>query len=123
MTLRELLDSVREELPQCELTSVVSLQTGLSLAASGSRPAVDAATADAFSGELYRLIANLFPEERPDDVVVRGPSHVFVSTRLDDTGYFWHLSTRAEVTLGFTQAVMRKYQQRVTDAVGTLLDA
>lgn len=121
MNLSELLDIVREELPQCELTSVVDLKTGLSLATSGVRDPVSAAMVDAFGGEAYRLVALLLPGRATDNIVMRGPTHVFVSTLLDDTGYYWHLSTRAEITLGFSQAVIRKYHARVTEVVRALV--
>lgn len=127
MTLLDLLQRVVDELPGCELTSVVSLETGLSLAAVSAAAPNDAAAADAFGGELYRVVREALTESgidgAVDDIVVQGRARTLVSTPLADTNYFWHISTRVETTLGFTQAVMRKYQAEVAEGVTALVSS
>ena len=125
MTLIELLDKVRDELPGCELMSVVSFDSGLSLAASSAAAPNDSAAADAFGSEVYRLARSALGESGLssdiDDVVIQGRARTLVSTPLGDTGYFWHISTRADTTLGFTQAVMRKYLGEIVEGVNALV--
>ena len=125
MTLLELLGQVREELSGCDVTSIVSFESGLSLAASADIETHDAAAADAFGSVLYRLLRNAVEdaglEGAVDDIVIQSPARTLVSTQLGDTGYFWHLSTRPDITLGFTQAVMRKYHGEVEQGVRELL--
>lgn len=118
--LFEVLQNVANELPDCQLTSVVSLDSGLALA-SLSPGAADAAAADAFHSQLYKLVAQALREVGSgapvDDVVVHGERNTFVSVPLGETGYFWHVVTASSTTLGFTQAVMRKYCDEI--AAGT----
>lgn len=124
MSLITLLQTIADELPGCELTSVVSLDTGLSLAAATTADPNDAAAADAFHSELYRLTRNALAEagavSEIEDVVVQGGRRTFVSSPLGDSGYFWHVSTRSDTTLGFTQAVMRKYRDEVMRGISDL---
>ncbi len=125
MTLRELLNQVRDELPGCELTSIVSFESGLSIAASTSASSDARAAVDAYDGEVHRLLSRVLVDSGLDndidDIVIKGSTRTLVSTPLGDTGYFWHLSTSAETTLGFTQAVMRKYHADVMHGVADLV--
>lgn len=127
MMLFDVLQKVADELPGCELTSIVSLDSGLSLACVAPGRDDAAAGADAFHSELYRVIRNALSElgnDAPvDGVVVQGKQRVFVSRPVGGLGYFWHVATRAETTLGFTQAVMRKYQSDVESGLRELLQS
>jgi predicted regulator of Ras-like GTPase activity (Roadblock/LC7/MglB family) len=122
--LFDVLRKMADELPGCELTSVVSLETGLSLACV-SADQNGAAAADAFHGEFYRVARGAMNEIGLDgpieDVVIQGDRRVFVSTPIGDSGYFWHVATSAETTLGFTQALMRKYRDDIEAGVRDLL--
>jgi len=123
--LFEVLDRVASELPGCQLTSIVSLESGLSLACVARDGNDHAAAADAYHSNLYRLVRNALAElgdvSPIDDVVIVGTRRVFVSRPLGTSGYFWHVSTSVETTLGFTQAVMRKYQGEVQKGIEDLL--
>lgn len=123
--LFDVLQLVADELPGCELTSVVNLDSGLSLAAVTAGNSEDAAGADAFHSELYRLVQNAMGElgsqDTISDIVVQGKRRLYISTPLGKSGYFWHVATRADTTLGFTQAVMRKYREEVEAGVAALV--
>ena len=125
MTLMDLLETIADELPGCELTSVVSFDSGLSLASVSPASHDDAAAADAFHCELYRLLGKALTEAGSsspiDDVVVRGAKRTFISTPLAQSGYFWHVCTKTETTLGFTQAVMRKYREDILAGIRGLI--
>lgn len=125
MTLLELLDTVRNELPGCEITSVVDRESGLSLASSANVASHDAAAADAFESQLLRVLSHALEEslitDPIEDVVLQGKARTLVASPLGDSGYFWHICTASETTLGFTQAVMRKYHGEVLDGVVALV--
>lgn len=122
--LFDVLRKMADELPGCELTSVVAFDTGLSLACVSSSPD-GAAAADAFHSELYRVAGRAMTEigiDAPiEDVVVQGDRHVYVSSPIGNTGYFWHVATGVETTLGFTQALMRKYRDDIEAGVKELI--
>ncbi len=83
------------------------------------------AGADAFQSELYRNAAELLPLVHSDGpvetVVLESDGTTFVAEPIGDSGYFWHVATDADTTLGFTQAIMRKNRSRVLDGVRELL--
>jgi predicted regulator of Ras-like GTPase activity (Roadblock/LC7/MglB family) len=118
--LFDVLRKMADELPGCELASVVSFDTGLSLACV-SADQDGAAAADAFHGQLYRTAQRAVDElgaEGPiEDLVIEGDRRIFVSSPIGDSGYFWHVATSAGTTLGFTQALMRKYRDDVEKGV------
>lgn len=125
MTLMDTLQRIATELPECQLTSVVDFESGLSLACVAPAGTDEAAGADAFHCNLYRLVRSALSElgddDDVDDVVIHGARRTFVSRPLGDSGYFWHVATGADTTLGFTQAVMRKYQREVQQGIDELL--
>lgn len=125
LLLLEVLQKVADELPGCELTSVASLETGLSLAAASPGGSRDASESDAFGAQLYRLLGDALKEAGAaggvDDVVLIGELRICVVAQLASSGYFWQVSTRADTALGFTQAVMRKFQGQVVEGVTALL--
>lgn len=123
--LFEVLERVARELPSCVLTSIVAADSGLSLACVAPNENDQAAAADAFHSNLYRVVQSALSELGDDspieDVVITGGRRVFVSRPLGDSGYFWHVATSSETTLGFTQAVMRKYQGEIQKGVEELV--
>lgn len=125
VTLHELLEELAAEFPDCLHTSVIDADTGLSLAANSETDPVDAAGADAFHTDLYRLGRNAARElAEPADVeemVLSSREATFVSTPVADTGYLWLIVTKADATVGFTQAMMRKHMGRIEDSLGELL--
>ena len=118
--LFESLHQFIRELPGCESTSVVSFESGLPLCAvtsDGSEPS----GAHAFHADLYRRIYGALSELQKDDsvdgVVIGSDCHQIVSQPIGKTGYFWHVVTHRTTTLGFVQAIMRKYGEGIENAV------
>lgn len=127
MSVFDVLNLVRSELPGFVSTSVVTLENGLQLANVCVVDADDAAAADAFHSDIYRATHRALREiqgadRRTDGIVLMSEHHMFLSVPLDDE-FFWHVVTQAETTLGFTQAVMRKYREPVRAAVRQLFSA
>lgn len=125
MTLVDLLHQVREELPGCEFTSVVEVESGLSLVSSQAIARDDVEALDAFETELHRVLQHALHQSGADvpvdDVVIQGRERTLVTLRLGESGYFLHVVTSAKTTLGFTQAVMRKYQAQILERVDALV--
>lgn len=111
-TLFEMLQELSEKLPGCLHTSVVDQETGLALASVSESDPIDAAGADAYHSDLYRL-TSLALEGMPmsqdvEGIVLSSEVGTFVSVPVEDTGYLWLVVTRRDTTVGFTQAIMRK---------------
>lgn len=123
--LLDILDEVAREVPGCILTSIVSLETGLPLASVSDVDSEDAAGADAFHSQLYRQIQRAVGElgegQNVRAVVISADDATFVSWPIRD-GYFWHVVTSPDTTLGFTRAMMRKVYDDVIEGVEALLD-
>ncbi len=121
MGLFELLKGVSNELPGCLSTSIVGLEDGLPLASVSNSEDDAAAAADAFHSDLYgnaaRALKEMGASKTVGGIVVHGGEATFVSLPLADTGFFWHVVTDVKTTLGFTQAVMRKFEDDVTAGV------
>lgn len=123
--LFDVLKRVAKDLPGCVLTSVVSYETGLSVA----RVAPDAQSgeaADAFQTDLQRVVRLLAQRSggggKIDEVVLHSQKTTFLAIPLGDTGYFWHVATSIDTTLGFTQALIRKNVGDVTEGLRALTD-
>lgn len=97
----------------------------MQLACVADEDSAAAAGADAFQSELYRNAAGLLPLVHSDGpietVVLESDGTTFVAEPIGDSGYFWHVATDADTTLGFTQAIMRKNRNKVLDGVRELL--
>lgn len=121
----DVLERVTQQIPGCLMTSVVDLDSGISLATVGASGSMTSAEADAYHSDLYRLIersmAMLESHQPVEGLVLMGRSATFVSAPLGDSGHFWHVATEVDTTIGFTQALMRKYQADVTQSLGQLL--
>ncbi len=85
-----------------------------------------AAGADAFHSDLYRSAVGALEElgstEPVQHVVVQGRATTFISCPLGDSGFFWHVVTDSRTTLGFTQAVMRKYREEIEAGTRSLVE-
>lgn len=123
--LFSLLEDIAEQLPGCQMASIVDLESGMQLASVGEHDAAATAGADAFQSELYRraaeLVERLDAEGPIETVVLESNGTTFVSEPIGESGYFWHVATEANTTLGFTRAVMRKYRGRVLEGVEALV--
>src|SRR6056297_1414419 len=111
-TLFDMLQDFSGKVPGCLHTSVVEQETGLALASISESDPLDAAGADAYHSDLYRL-TGLALEGTPlsqnvEGIVLSSEDATFVSVPVEDTGYLWLVVTRRETTVGFTQAIMRK---------------
>lgn len=125
MDLFSVLEDLSAQLPGCKLASIVDLESGMQLASVAPGNAAGAAGADAFQSELYRHLEELVPTLDCDGpleaVVLESSETTFVSEPVGNTGYFWHVATDGSTTLGFTQAIMRKYRTRIADSVHALV--
>ncbi len=120
----EILQQVAQNIPGCLMTSVVDADSGMSLA-SVSQDTLSAATADAYHADLYRSIErsmNMLENPKPvEGVVLVGESAVFISAPFLESTYFWHVVTDLDTTVGFTQALMRKYRPQVEESLRQVL--
>lgn len=125
VTLHELLEELAGHLPGCLHTSIIDVQTGLSLAASSKADPMNAAGADAFHTDLYRLgrqAAEQFSKPGGvEEMVLSSEEAIFVSTPVGDTGFLWLVVTKPDSTVGFTQAMMRKHSARIGQSLGELV--
>ncbi|QDG49808.1 hypothetical protein FIV42_03355 [Persicimonas caeni] len=125
MDLFTVLEDLSAKLPGCKLASIVELESGMQLACVTAEDAAGAAGADAFQSELFRHLEELVPTLDCDgpleSVVLESSDTTFVSEPVGNTGYFWHVATDGSTTLGFTQAIMRKYRTRIADSVHALV--
>ena len=123
--LFSVLEDISAQLPGCKMASIVDLESGMQLACVADGKATSAAGADAFKSELYRKVDELVPllnaQGSLESVVLESEATTFVSEPVGETGYFWHVATDANTTLGFVQAIMRKFRGRVLESVNTLV--
>ncbi len=123
--LFSVLEDLSAQLPGCKMASIVDLESGMQLACVTQADAAGAAGADAFQSELYRRVEQLVPSLGADgpleSVVLESGETTFVSEPIGGTGYFWHVATASKTTLGFTQAIMRKFRTRILESVTALV--
>ncbi len=121
----DVLQHLSAHIPGCLMTSVVDVDSGMSLAAVHHPDIAGTDAADAYHGELYRLIHRsmdmLDAPQFVEHLVLVGEGAIFLSSPVPATRYFWHVVTGAETTIGFTQALMRKYQAEVERSVVELM--
>ncbi len=121
----EVLRQAAHDIPGCLIASVVDGQSGMSLAAVCAEDTSLADSADAYHADLYRLVYNamdaLDRPMLPDGIVLIAEQAIFISTPFPGSPYFWHVVTRIDTTVGFTQAIMRKYQDRVLASMREVL--
>jgi predicted regulator of Ras-like GTPase activity (Roadblock/LC7/MglB family) len=122
--LFKLLKEVRNDLPGCKLASIVDLESGMELAAVSEFQGHRTEGTDAFLSDLYRVMHSAMPsfnlEGDVQAVVLDADKTTFVSEPIAETNYFWHVATDHETTLGFVQAIMRKYRERIEEGVREL---
>jgi|GEM_PF-2469488 len=116
-----ILEELAAQLPGCKMASIVDRHSGMQLASVSGGRGAQAAGADAYQSESYRSIDSLAQvlgtEGAPEMVVMECEHSTFVSELVGQSGYFWHIATDVSTTLGFTQAIMRKFRARVTESV------
>lgn len=124
VTIFDLLKNVSANIPGCLMTSIVDSESGVSLASVGSRDVLTE-QADAYHAEMYRLIAKsmqMLDSEQPiEGTVLVGDQAIFVSLPFSNSTYFWQVVTGLDTTVGFTQALMRKYQGEIASSISHLL--
>lgn len=126
LSIFQVLQQVADHIPGCLMTSVVDGESGMSLASVSPRvDAGAAAGADAFHSDLYRLVqrsmAMLEAEQDIEGVVLVGEAAIFISAPLPQGALFWHVVTDLDTTVGFSQALMRKYLPQVQRAMAYLI--
>lgn len=121
------LEELAAQLPGCKMASIVDLNSGMQLASVAGELSAQAAGADAYQSELYRriddLVGVLGTDGAPEMVVMECEQSTFVSELIGQSGYFWHIATDVSTTLGFTQAIMRKFRGRIAESVLDLTGA
>jgi hypothetical protein len=121
----ELLSAIASEIPGCISTSVVDIESGMSLAAITRQDSLSAAGADAFHCDVYRSLQRaasaLEGQQHPEAIVIMSQRAVFISLPFGGTPYFWHVVTPLDTTIGFTQALMRKYYHQVDHSLRILM--
>jgi len=119
------LQQVAQTIPGCRLTSVVDAETGMSIASVSAEDVGGAAAgADAYHADMYRFITramgSLGSPQGIESVVLVGDYSVFISLPFNER-YFWHVVTTRETTVGYTQAMMRRYSVQVAESVRGLI--
>ncbi len=127
MSVFDVLNVIRAELPGFISSSVVGFENGLQLACISDVDTDDSAAADAFHSNVYRATARALNEvgsstQTAEGIVIMGDNHVFLSVPLDDS-FFWHVVTKSGTTLGFTQAVMRKHRDAMRNEIRDLFSS
>ena len=56
-----------------------------------------------------------------DGLVLVGERAIFISIPFPNSTYFWHMVTDLDTTVGFTQALMRKYTGAVMQSMSAVL--
>jgi predicted regulator of Ras-like GTPase activity (Roadblock/LC7/MglB family) len=124
-TIFELLSVIAAEIPGCIATSIVDIESGMSLASIAGNDPLAAEGADAFHCDVYRSLqraaSSLEGNQHAEAVVIMSQHAVFISLPFGGTPYFWHVVTPLDTTIGFTQALMRKYYHQVDHTVRTLM--
>lgn len=124
-SLDQVLDELSGGLQGCLHTSVIDGETGLALASATRSEGLEAAGADAFHNDLYRLgrdaLGALPSRERLEEVVVTSQKATFVSVPVDNTGYVWLVVADSDTTVGFVQAMMRKHVERIEECLAPLV--
>ena len=123
----EILQQVTESIPGCAFTSIVDASTGMSLASVPGPQQTEGSpeAADAYHSDLYRLVSRaldaLESHQSLRGLVLHSEKFTFISQPLPDSTYMWHVVTVSATTVGFTQAMMRKFQPGVLEMVGPLM--
>lgn len=124
-TIFELLSAIAAEIPGCVATSIVDIESGMSLASISGADPLAAEGADAFHCDVYRSLQRaasaLEGNQHAEAVVIMSQQAVFISLPFGGTPYFWHVVTPLDTTIGFTQALMRKYYHQVDSTVRSLM--
>ncbi|MEM1350436.1 MAG: hypothetical protein AAGI01_17885 [Myxococcota bacterium] len=119
------LQQIAQTIPGCRLTSVVDAETGMAIASVSAEGVGSAAAgADAYHADMYRFVGRAMDAlGAPQDVeslVLVGDYSVFISLPFNER-YFWHVVTTRETTVGYTQAMMRRYSVQVAESVRGLV--
>ncbi len=120
--LENTLQLISKELPGFVSLSVVNVAQGLPLVSASnldSNPGADAFHASLY-GMLNRGLSEMGAKQKIQSVVIDSENVQFFSTQLGDTGYFVHLISEKNTTLGFVHAVIRKYEQRLIEEITKL---
>ncbi len=125
-SLHEMLKQLAGQLPGCLHTSIIDGETGMALASASEADELDAAGADAFHTDLYRLgrqaVDALPATDDVEQIVITSDKATCVSLPVQKTGYLWLVIAHRDATVGFIQALMRKHVGRIEDSLQALLD-
>lgn len=122
MMLEKNLQLISEELPGFISVSIVHLAQGLPLVSASNldgNPGADAFHASLY-GMLHRGLDEMGADQKISSIVIGSQQLNFYSTQLGDTGYFIHLISEKSATLGFVNAVIRKYSPLLIEDILSL---
>ena len=120
MALDDILKAFSEELTAFAATGVVHHVEGTSIA-SRSEAGVDADTGNAYLAEMlkqYRITqAGLGFDDEALSLVLESSAGTALASPLGDSEYLWTVLVGPAANVALTQAVMRKYYDRVLEAL------
>ncbi|MBH24779.1 MAG: hypothetical protein CMH57_10070 [Myxococcales bacterium] len=121
MNILEVLEAFAQEVPGFLTCSVVSLLDGTNIGSVGVVENFDPAAADAYFSEVLKkntaALDSLGLQADTEDVLLTTRSAFFLARALPETPYFWNVITTRRGSLGFTRALMRKYEARIVQTL------
>lgn len=122
--LQEILDALREEVPEFVSTDVVNVESGLSIGGGSADPQFDSSLASATSAEVVKANRNALEllglgADSTEDILITTES-VYLLIRMLGAEYYLVLAVRRKGNLGLARAIMKKHQPRLLAAVGEL---
>ena len=122
--LQEILDALREEVPEFVSTDVVNVESGLSIGGGSADAQFDSSLASATAAEVVKANRSALEllglgADSTEDILITTES-VYLLIRMLGTEYYLVLAVRRKGNLGLARAIMKKHQPRLLAAVGEL---
>ncbi|MCI0346839.1 MAG: DUF4388 domain-containing protein [Chloroflexi bacterium] len=123
--LQEILDALREDVPEFVSTDVVNVESGLSIGGGSADPQFDSSLASATSAEVVKANRNALEllglgADSTEDILISTET-VYLLIRMLGSEYYLVLAVRRKGNLGLARAIMKKHQPRLLAAVGELV--
>lgn len=122
MSLDEILNAFAADVTGFGSASVVHRDEGTAIASvSLDDGGVDGAVADAYLAEMLkhhrRAQTELGDDSGTEDLVVETAQGILVARPLSETDYIWTVAAASPANASLTRALMRKYHDRVLEAL------
>jgi predicted regulator of Ras-like GTPase activity (Roadblock/LC7/MglB family) len=123
--MQEILDALREEVPEFVSTDVVNVESGLSIGGGSADPQFDSSLASATSAEVVKANRSALEllglgADSTEDILI-STDKVYLLIRMLGADYYLVLAVRRKGNLGLARAIMKKHQPRLMAAVGELV--